>query len=225
MQKDTNDFLREKINNALRDLNLEEGQRFIVKEVSKNFDDPFYLLISIILSQNTNDRNAIEAFLNLVERGLDFRKLNSMSLGELEEIIRISGLYKSKAETIKRLAGFLSKDELFLKNLCKKPPEEARRELTSIKGIGKKTADLFLSVYCNMPLFPVDRHIKRVTERLLDKEMDYEEVSQFWREVLDRNLLKEAHYKLIYVGRKFCRPKGEKCDLCPLADICRWRSE
>lgn len=136
--------------------------------------------------------------------------------------VRISGLGKMKAERILKLSEFLASNEDFLEKICVKG-EEARKELMKLEGIGPKTADVFLLTYCGIPAFPVDRHISRVTQRVAGKKMKYDEISAFWKEKLPREMLGEAHLKLINIGRKYCRPINPRCDICPLKEFCASR--
>lgn len=185
----------------------------------------FLILMSIILSQNTSDRNAIRALSRIEEIGLvDPESVLKAGYEKLFDAVSISGLGRAKAESILSLASLLKEDPKFLERVCEKG-ERGREELLKLRGIGKKTADVFLLVGCGFPSFPVDRHIARVTERIAGKKMRYDEISSFWRSALPEEKLVEYHLKLISLGRSICRPRNPKCEECPLNEYCAWWRE
>lgn len=211
----------DKINLVLRDIRLPEGQIFVIKELGDHGKDPFLLLVSIILSQNTNDKNSAEALKRLLNSGLITpEKVINASRSELIRLIKPAGLHNQKAKVIQQVAWESRKGELFA-DICKIEPNKAEQTLMKIKGIGKKTAHLFLSIYCGQNFFAVDRHISRVTQRILGKRMNYEEISNFWIETLTKENRNDAHFKLIYIGRVFCRPRNPRCLDCPFKSFCK----
>ncbi len=185
-------------------------------------DDIFSKAVATILSQNTNDRNSIEAYRRL-EQVVDINPYNllKIDIDRIIEAIKISGLYIQKAQTIKNLAMKVI-EELNgrLENLQHMDLENARRWLLSIKGIGKKTADIIL-IHLGFPTFPVDTHISRVTCRIgYTSRREYDEVSRFWIEELDRDEYLEAHLLLIEFGRRVCRSRSPRCGDCILREYC-----
>ncbi|MGB9726014.1 MAG: endonuclease III domain-containing protein [Fervidicoccaceae archaeon] len=186
----------------------------------KSRENPFILLVSIILSQNTSDSNAIRALENLEKLGLtEPTSIVNAGLEKVLQAVQVSGLGKIKAERIMKLSEFLLERRDFLEKICEKG-EKARDELMQLRGIGPKTADVFLLIYCGIPTFPVDRHINRVTERIVGKKMSYDETSAFWKEKVPPEKYREAHLKLIFVGRKYCRPANPRCEFCPFNKSC-----
>lgn len=197
---------------------------FIVFWVEENYGrDLFKLLVSIVLSQNTSDKNSIKAYDNLEKKiGVTPEKIASTKLEDIEEAIKPAGLYRQKAYVIKQLAEAVLENRLDLKKLKEMSLEEARRYLTSFKGVGLKTADLLLQLM-GKPTIAVDTHAMRVAVRLgLSSKQGYEPVRQALLEVFDPKDYKEAHVRLILVGRKYCKPRKPKCSECPLKDICAY---
>ncbi len=173
-------------------------------------------MVATILSQNTTERNAFEAYFNL-KKALGGRitkeGLEKLDKEELKKIIRKAGLVNSKAEAIK---GVL---KLNLDEILKMDTEAARRKLMEIKGVGAKTADVVLALYGHRT-FPIDTHVKRVVERLGLAKGDYERMRKELLELFDEPLL--AHHLLILLGRRICKKRNPQCQRCPLRDLCHF---
>ena len=197
---------------------------FIVFWVEESYGrDLFKLLVSIILSQNTSDKNSIRAYDNLEKKiGVTPEKIASAKLEDIEEAIKPAGLYRHKASVIKQLAVAVLENKLDFSKLKEMDLEKAREYLASFKGVGLKTADLLLQLM-GRPTIAVDTHAMRVTVRLgLSSKQNYNSVRRALLEIFDPKDYKEAHVRLILVGRKYCKPKNPKCSECPLKDICAY---
>ena len=182
---------------------------------------PLGTLIAIVLTQNTNDRNANVALEKLYELsdGLSREKLLTMTLKEIAEAIRISGMQNQKARTIKALVERF--DDAKLMN---EDPEVLAKELLSIPGIGPKTVDVFLLMVREYPTFPIDTHCRRVLARLgfIRRGEKYESIREAVIKELgrDREALLKLHTLLITHGRRVCMARKPRCGECPLRDIC-----
>jgi endonuclease-3 len=191
--------------------------------VAKNEDkDPFSVLVATILSQNTNDKNSIKAYKRLKEEiGVDINSILKADINKLEECIKVAGMYRQKARTIKELAKRLA-DVGGSDFLLKEEPEKVRKFLLSVPGIGKKTADVFLSVCRKAPYFAVDTHAARIAKRwgLVDDKASYDEISRALLELFGEDRAEEAHRLLIALGRRYCKAKNPRCNVCPLRNIC-----
>ncbi len=188
-------------------------------------DDPVRLLISTILSQNTNDTNRDRAFESLLAEFGDLDAVQAASAADVADAIRVGGLQQQKARSIihalRRIAreqGRLSLD--FLGDL---PVSEAMAWLLSIHGVGEKTAGIVLLFGFGKPYFPVDTHIRRVATRLgwIDPGGN---VHRKMNDQLpdDPALLQALHLLLIQLGRRLCHPKNPECGECPLAERCAY---
>ena len=183
-------------------------------------DGPYGILVAVILSQNSNDKNTIRAYERLKEAtSLDPERV--LSLGEgLKEIIRPAGMVSQKSQAIIGLSRLVL--ERGVEFLERGDPDEVRRALTSIRGIGQKTVDVFLSLYRKVPVFAVDTHARRVATRwgLVRRGASYEEVSRALLEFFGPDVADEAHRLVIAFGRRYCRARNPRCDECPLSQYC-----
>jgi endonuclease-3 len=103
-------------------------------------------------------------------------------------------------------------------------PLEARAWLTSINGIGKKTASIVLLFCFGLPLFPIDRHVERVARRvgLLPPKASIDDAHDLFLGLLQPDQMYEAHVNMIQHGRKVCHAQRPEHDRCPLIDRCRF---
>ena len=194
---------------------------YVVLVASGMGEGAFPVLVSIILSQNTNDRNSIRAFLRLRERvGVRLDEVLRAPVEEIALSIREAGLWRQKAETIKRVAEVVAGlgGEDFL---LREDPFRVREELLKVKGVGFKTVDVFLSVVRRAPVFAVDTHAMRIALRWgLARRGVYEKVSRALLEYFGAERAEEAHRLLIALGRRVCKARRPRCWECPLAAYC-----
>lgn len=183
--------------------------------------DPFKLLIAVILSQRTSRENVRAA---LREFEAKFNEISDVARASVKEIgvaIRRAGLWKQKAPRIKKIARQLL-EMGGLEMILRLPYEEARAKLSSMKGIGPKTADVFLMFTRGDPVFPVDTHISRIMRRLgvADDKDDYESLKKKLESATPPEKRMRAHVALIEFGREICTARSPKCLSCFLRDIC-----
>ena len=184
---------------------------------------PFGVLVSIILTQNTSDKNALNALMNLIKflgprlTPQDFLKISD---SELEELIKPSGMYRVKVRAIRELLKLVAGNPDIL---TKEDPEKLRELLLSVKGVGPKTADVFLLMVRGYPTFPIDTHIKRILYRLgiVNKNEGYESMRSKVMELIPKSKYLSAHLLLITHGRKTCTARKPKCNECPIEHLCR----
>ncbi len=195
---------------------------YVVLVALERYGSPFLLLVSIILSQNTNDKNAIAALEEYV-RKIGIRPEDAIRAGveEVADAIRKAGLQEQKARAIVELARRLVEagGEGILDEM---DPRSLREWLLQIPGVGPKTVDVFLAVYRRVPVFAVDTHARRIAERwgLVRRRASYEEVSRALLEFFGPRLAEEAHRLLIALGREYCRARNPRCEECPLRKAC-----
>ncbi|NOY87676.1 MAG: endonuclease III [Deltaproteobacteria bacterium] len=188
---------------------------------------PLDELILTILSQNTNDRNRDRAFSALVERFPHWKDVLSSSREELEKVISPAGLGPTKSRRIWRILLDIpgpdgENDGESLGDICHLSREEARERLTSLKGVGPKTAACVLLFSCGIPAFPVDTHIFRVCRRLGILKPGVDRVKAHW--ILEQFFYEkdylDVHLNMIRLGREICRSRNPLCPGCPLGEVC-----
>jgi endonuclease-3 len=191
--------------------------------------NPFETLIVTILSQNTNDRNTEKAFERLSNNfRIDPETLAKAYVEQLEASLKVAGLYRNKAKTIKKVSRIVvEKYHSDLKQVLSKPVDEARRELMLLPGVGPKTADVVLLFAAKKATVPVDTHVNRVSRRLglaPANGSDYEVVRESLQSLYDPRDYLAIHVLLISHGRKFCKARLPSCDACPLNELCPSRN-
>lgn len=185
--------------------------------------DPLEVLVTTILSQNTNDTNRDRAYASLLERFGSLEKASRADVPELAAAIRTAGLQDQKARTIcdvlRRIrveAGRL--DLSFLGGLA---PDAAFAWLRASRGIGTKTVSIVLLFSFDFPFFPVDTHIGRVMRRM-GAIPGTGDAFRHANAALPRDsaLLRDLHLLLIQLGRTLCRPRRPACGSCPILPRC-----
>jgi endonuclease-3 len=186
--------------------------------------DPFKTLVVTIISQNTADKNTARAFENLSKRfEIKPEVLAKAEISQIEESIKVAGLYKSKAKTIKQISRTIHEDfHGTLNPILSLPLEDARKTLTQYPGIGPKTADVVLLFSAKQPTIPVDTHVNRVAKRLgfAPANGDYETVRKNLQLLYNPRDYLAVHVLLIAHGRKYCKAKRPLCNQCPASTHC-----
>ncbi|MEM3542657.1 MAG: endonuclease III [Candidatus Methanomethylicia archaeon] len=193
--------------------------------IASRSSDPFKLLIMTILSQNTNDKNAIKAYSNLSSKyDINAKTLSKISPVELAELIKPAGLHFNRANRIIALSKIILENyNSDLNNILNLPCDVARRILLSLPGIGLKTADVLLLFTGRCAIFPVDTHITRVSKRLgvVDVKAKYEYIQSFWIKNYPESEYLRLHLLLIALGREFCSARNPKHNICPVRFMCK----
>lgn len=186
--------------------------------------DPFETLVVTIISQNTADINTARAFQKLSGRfQITPQALANAPLQELEECLRVGGLYKNKAQTIQTASRIIAeKFQGSLKCVLLHPLEQARELLMEMPGVGPKTADVVLLFSANKPTIPVDTHVNRVSKRLglAPNDGGYEEIRFALQQRFEPDDYFAVHLLLIALGRKFCKARQPLCPSCPVNSCC-----
>ena len=182
---------------------------------SLTYEKPHELMIAGRLSAQCTD-----ARVNLVTPEL-FSKYRSVDdfaeadLTELENIIRPCGLYKTKAKSIKEMC-------IRLRDVYGGVIPDTIEELTTLPGIGRKTANLVMGDVHHKPAYVTDTHCIRICARLgLTDSKEPVKVEMQLREVIPPEKSSDFCHRLVLFGREFCKAPKPKCEGCPLYDICR----
>jgi endonuclease-3 len=181
-------------------------------------------LVSTILSQNTNDINRDRAFNALRARLSTWEEVRDANVVDVVEAIRPSGLANQKGPRIQQVLRSITEergslDLSFLKDLT---VEEARNWLTRFNGVGPKTAAIVLCFSLDMPAFPVDTHVYRVTGRigLRPEKMTVERAHPHLESLFPPETYYAAHLNIIRLGREICQARRPRCEECPIRNLC-----
>lgn len=188
------------------------------------FDDPLDELIGTILSQSTTNVNSHRAFESLKKRFPDWDSVRRARPASIAAAIQSGGLANVKSVVIKNVLNEIleRRGNLDLSFLKTAPIDKARSFLTSLKGVGPKTAACVLLFSCQRPLFPMDTHIFRITRRLglLPEKISDQQAHELMETLVPSGKHYSLHINLIAHGRKICNPSNPKCELCPLIEQC-----
>ncbi len=190
---------------------------------------PLDELICTILSQNTNDTNRDKAFTALKARYPSWEAVRDAPAAEVIETVRVAGLANQKGPRIQRILRQISaqRPHLDLDFLKQWAPEEVHAWLTNFKGVGPKTAAIVMCFSLDMPAFPVDTHIYRVSGRLglRPPNMSVEKAHQHLGALFPPKTYYAAHLNIIRLGREICKARRPACVRCPLNDLCAYAAE
>ena len=186
--------------------------------------DPVSELVSTILSQNTNDVNRDVAFDRLRERLPTWEGVRDADGQVVIDAIRPAGLANQKGPRIQQALRFITEErgELELGFLADWPVEDAKAWLSSIKGVGPKTAAIVLLFSLDRPAFPVDTHVHRVTKRLglIGPRVSREKAHVELERLVEPEMYYAFHLNLIRHGRQVCTSRIAHCESCALCDLC-----
>jgi endonuclease-3 len=179
--------------------------------------DPFLVLISCLLSLRTKDQVTLPASLRLFERARTPAKILTISLAELEKIVYPVGFYRKKARLLHAVCQNL------LDRFDGAVPSTIE-ELLSIKGVGRKTANLVLGEGFGIPAICVDTHVHRVANRLgLVNTKTVDQTEQALKEIIPEKDWININRWLVVWGQQICVPISPFCSRCPLAGVCKKR--
>jgi len=211
-------------NRATQILRILQNSFSLSQWANRRPKEPFQVLIRTVLSQATADRNTARAYENLSKRfSITPKALAEANVEEIEETIRVAGLYRNKSKIIKQISHIvLEQFDGSLDFIHSLPFEEARKTLLTIPGVGPKTADVVLLFCAGKPTLPVDTHVNRVSKRLglAPSIGDYNGVRQSLQSVYQPKDYLSAHLLLISLGRKYCKARKPLCKPCPVNTLC-----
>jgi endonuclease-3 len=146
-------------------------------------------------------------------------ELASAQASEIEDAIRVGGLYVRKARIIRQIARRALQEPVSLDEMDN---ERAREYLKSLDGVGSKTASCVLLFALGREVFPVDTHVFRLTKRLglLDEAVPFDRADEALEEFVPGGIRYDLHINLIQHGRGVCRPSRPRCRGCVLLDLC-----
>lgn len=181
-----------------------------------NYNTDYELLIAIMLSAQSTDKRVNECTKILFSKYDSLEELSKVDIKTLENIIRPVGSFRKKSVYLKGIVNKLISEF----NSC--VPTD-RVVLESFPGVGRKTANVFLSEYYNYPAIAVDTHVERVSKRLkIAKESDNvriieEKLMKFY----PKKYWAKRHLQMVLFGRYHCKALNPKCNECKLKKICK----
>lgn len=180
------------------------------------YNKDYELLIAIVLSAQTTDKRVNKVTEILFAKYENLFVLSNANITDIENIIREIGTYKKKAIFVKEIAKKLVNDN----NLI--VPND-REYLESLPGVGRKTANVFLSVIYDTPTIAVDTHVARVSKRLgLVKDSDNVLViEKKLMKIIPKERWSRTHHQMVLFGRYHCKAIKPNCENCKISTICQ----
>ena len=176
--------------------------------------DPFELLVATILSAQTTDERVNMVTPVLFERFPGAKALAAAPLPEVEEIIKSTGFFRAKTRAIVEMS-----QDLVARYDGAVPPR--MEDLVTLRGVGRKTANVVLGVGFGVPGFPVDTHVTRLTHRLgLTRSDDPVRIEAEVCAMVPKREWTELSLRLILHGRRVCVARTPKCEKCVLNLVC-----
>ena len=183
-------------------------------ECALDHQDVFQLIVAVALSAQTTDKSVNLVTPALFEKYPDAEALAAAEPEEVSEYIKRIGMYKTKAKNIVGMA------QMLVEKHGGQVPEDYD-SLVALPGVGRKTANVVLSVGFGHQRIAVDTHVFRVSHRLgLADAKDVDKTEFQLRELIPEEKWGQAHHWLIYHGRQVCSARKPACYTCFLKDIC-----
>lgn len=184
-----------------------------------NYKSPFQLLIATMLAAQSTDVRV-----NIVTREFfaqypDAGSMSKLNVPELENWIKTVGLYKSKAKNIAATCRILT--EKYQGDI-----PATREELITLPGVGRKTANVVLSIAQNVPAIAVDTHVFRLSNRIgLANANDVLNTEKELMKNIPEVKWSAAHHWLIWHGRKICKARKPLCGECVILNYCMYKKK
>jgi endonuclease-3 len=195
------------------------------RKVNHPHGDPVHELVLTMLSQNTSDTNRDVAYAGLRARFSSWEEVRDAPTDEVVDAIRRGGLAPTKGPRIQAVLRETSPpdgDRIDLDWLRDAPRDEAMAYLTSLPGVGRKTAACVMIFAFGRPEIPVDTHVHRVGGRLglFAPRASFDEAHDEMLAITPPDDAYELHMNLIAHGRALCRPARPRCSECALRRMC-----
>jgi endonuclease-3 len=180
-------------------------------------NNPFELLIAVILSAQTTDVAVNKVTPLLFAAYPTPKMLTNANISDVIEKIRAIGLYRNKAKNI------IASSKMLVSEFNEVVPH-SYSELMKLPGVGRKTANVVLADTFGIPRIAVDTHVERIAKRLqiVKQNASVLEVEETLMKSIPKDLWIKAHHTMIFFGRYHCTAKKPKCIKCPLLKICKF---
>lgn len=189
-------------------------QDYPVLKSALDYNDPLQCLIATILSAQCTDARVNMVTPSLFRRFPSARSFAEADPEELEEMIRSTGFFHSKAKSIIR-----SCQRIVREHNGRVP--DTMDELTALEGVGRKTANCVLGNAYGQPAVMVDTHVKRLTWRMgITSQKDPDKIEMDIRALFPEHMWMEVSHVLIYHGRNVCKARKPNCTGCSVGNLC-----
>ena len=183
---------------------------------SLDFNTPFELLVSVVLSAQCTDERVNKTTPNIFKKYSTPQDFANADLNELEKLIYPCGFYKTKSKNLQKAA------KILIEQYNGKVPN-SMNELVKLPGVGRKCANVILLNAFNNPIgIAVDTHAKRISNRIgLSSNSDPNKIEQDLLKLYPKKYLEDINHLFVYHGRSICTSKNPKCDECPISKLCK----
>lgn len=176
--------------------------------------DAYKILISTIISARTKDEVTARAVNKLFEKIKTPQEMGEKSVEEIQSLIYPVGFYRNKARHLKEVSRVLIED-------FNSTVPQTMEELLSLPGVGRKTANLVLSLAFGIPSICVDTHVHRICNRLCFVNTENPEETEYaLRKQLPKPYWNDINILLVAFGQTVCKPVSPKCPVCPVYSYC-----
>ncbi|MBE6840314.1 MAG: endonuclease III [Ruminococcus sp.] len=184
---------------------------------SLNYSKPYELLIATRLSAQCTDARVNIVTETLFKKYPDLQSFANADLAQLEQDIKPCGFYKTKAASIKQMAGQL------IENFGGQLPDNID-DLLTLSGIGRKTANLIMGDIWKKPAIVTDTHFIRITGRLgLTSNKEPAKVEKDLIPLIPVERSSDFCHRIVLFGREYCKARNPLCDKCPLSYFCKYK--
>lgn len=185
-----------------------------------NYNKDYEFLIAIVLSAQTTDKRVNKVTEVLFNKYSSLVELSKADIRDIEDIIREIGTFRRKSIYVRDIALKLVNDGYdYVPN--------NREYIESLPGVGRKTANVFLSNIYNEPAIAVDTHVSRVSKRL-GFALEHDDVSVVEKKlerIIPRDKWVKTHHQLVLFGRYHCKAIKPECENCKIRDICKYNKK
>ncbi|RYV50593.1 endonuclease III [Pengzhenrongella frigida] len=197
-----------------RRINRELALRYPEAHCELDFSSPLELLVATVLSAQCTDKRVNLVTPALFARYPDARSYAAADRGELEDLIRSTGFFRAKSESLLGIGRALTEryDGVVPARLD---------DLVTLPGVGRKTANVVLGNAFDIPGLTIDTHVGRLARRLgwTDND-DPVKVERDLAELIERREWTPLSHRLIFHGRRICFSRNPACGACPIANLC-----
>lgn len=184
-------------------------------ECALNYKNVFQLLVAVMLSAQTTDKSVNKVTPILFATYSDAASIALMGQDELEEILRQIGMYRTKAKNLRAMCNIL------VKEYGGKVPDDYDK-LVALPGVGRKTANVVLSVGFGHQRIAVDTHVFRLANRIgLTEEKNVFKTEMALMKIIPKEHWTNMHHALIWHGRQVCNARNPKCNECGISEWCK----